>query len=292
MMKAVVLLMLTALVVGCQSIGARNDQEERVTTLRCWYFRDQHPLTEENIEYIREGSENGNLSCKLILGNMYERGLGMPKDVAKAKAIYQSIADVHEAAYSQLGRMAEEGVGEPVDYVKARHLYERATSEQGNKLGAVQLAKLMEDGKGGPQDLNGALALYLSSMELYEDAAWKGIQRLRARGPALSAEQEKRYNEIWGHGVRSVLTDKIQDTQRQLSKEIKPGPTIKPGKIQLEFSLGSDMPEVSLLESSGDPAIDQAMLKAVSAYRISDEPILPKSQKTWTVVSDFSLDLK
>ncbi|MDB5979098.1 MAG: hypothetical protein JWQ69_113 [Pseudomonas sp.] len=81
-------------------------------------------------------------------------------------------------------------------------------------------------------------------------------------------------------------------TQRTLSKRIKPGLTIKPVKVQLEFPHDSDVPKASLLESSGDPAIDQVVLKEVSAYRLPDRPILPESQKSWAVVLDVSLSSK
>ena len=292
MKKTVVLLMFTALVAGCQNTGTRNDQEERNATLRCWYFRDQNPVTPEHIEYIRERSEDGDLVCKTILGHMYERGLGMPKDVAKAKAIYKAVAEVDEASYSELGRMAENGIGEPVDYVKARQLYERATAKQGNSLATVQLAKLMEDGKGGPQNLNGALALYLSVIKLQERDARKGIQRLHANGLVLSTEQKKRYNESVVRDLQGSLSRHIRYSQKMLSKEIKPGSTIKSSKLQLEFPFNSDVPKISLLESSGDPAIDQMVLKEMSDYKLRDKPILPESQKSWIVVLEFNLDSK
>lgn len=75
-------------------------------------------------------------------------------------------------------------------------------------------------------------------------------------------------------------------------KEIKPGflvKPIKPAKLQLEFPIDSDVPEVSLLESSGDPAIDQAVLKVMSTYRFLDAPIQPGDQKSWKVVFNYSL---
>lgn len=285
MKKAVFLLMLTTLVTGCQLTGPRTDQENHWASIRCWALRDQSPLTKEHLEYIRDRSENGDALCKMILGDMHERGLGMPKDVAKAKAIYQAVADVDKKAYFHLGRMAEEGIGEPVDYVKARQLYERASAK-------TALAKLMEEGKGGPQDLDGALALYLNSIELYGDDAWVGVRRLRAAGLTLNAEQEKQYNGMWAKGLRNTLNRKIGFTRRELLKEIKPGSLVKPirpAKLQLEFPLESDVPKVSLLESSGDPAIDQAVLKAMSTFKFPDAPIQPGDQKSWKVVFNYSL---
>lgn len=289
MKKVVVLLMLTAAVAGCQSAGPKNDQEDRLAGLRCWHFRDQKPLTEEHVEYIREQSEKGQLLCKAILATMYERGLGVPKDVAKAKATYQAVASTDAEAYIELGRMAEEGIGEPVDYVKARQLYERAGAKQGIASAATRLARLMEEGKGGPQDLEGALNLYVGAIRLYGDDAWDGVRRLRAEGLVLNAEQVTRYNEIWRSAVRNTLSRKVLNTQRELSKTIDPGSSNKPMKLQLEFPLGSDTPRVSVLESSGDLSVDQAVVDAMATYRFADAPIMVGDKKSWTVVSGFSL---
>ena len=290
MKKVVVWLTLTVAVAGCQSTGPKNGQGDHMAGLRCWHFRDQKPLTEEHVEYIREQSEEGHPLCKTILATMYERGLGVPKDVAEAKAIYQAVASTNREAYIELGRMAEEGIGEPVDYAKARQLYELAGARQGNVPSAVRLAKLLEDGKGGPQDLDSALALYVSSLRLYRDEAWIGIRRIRARGLTISAEQGTQYNREWQRAVQRTLARKTRDTQIKLLKTASPGSSTRPIKFQLEFQVGSDVPEVSLLESSGDPAIDKAVISAMSSYRFPDAPILPDDRKSWAVVSGFTLE--
>lgn len=276
---------------GCQSIGS-STQDDPLASFRCFHFRDQSPITREQFEYIRERSENGDLLCRIVLGDLYERGHGVPQDVPKAKALYQSVADVEVSANYQLGRMEEEGIGGPPNYVKARQFYQRAATKPGNTRSEKQLAGLMEDGKGGPQDLEGALALYFNAIKYSGDDAWKGVQRLRAKGLALNAEQEKRYNEIWVSSVRGRLSKKITDAQIKMSKELKPAPAIKPVKLQLEYVPGSVVPQISLLESSGDSAFDQAVLQAMSNYRFPDEPILPEGQKTWKVIASVNLGSK
>jgi uncharacterized protein len=273
---------------GCQSIGS-GTQDDRFANFRCVYYGDQDPITWEQIEYIRKRSENGDLLCKIVLGDLYEHGHGVPQDIPKAKTLYQSVADVEVSANYQLGRMEEEGIGGPSNYVKARQFYQRAAAKSESTRSKIQLAGLMEDGKGGPQDLEGALALYFNAIKYIGDDAWKGVQRLRAKGLALNAEQEKRYNEIWASSVRDRLGRKITDAQIKLSKEFKPAPAIKPVKLQLEYAPGSVIPLISPLESSGDSAIDQAVLQAMSNYRFPDEPILHEGEKTWKVIAIVNL---
>lgn len=281
MKKHAIFLLLAILVGGCQSTNP-GIPEDRLATLRCWHFRDQPSVTPEQIEYIRKRSRNGDLVCKTVLAHMYERGLGMPVDIAQARAIYQSIADVNESLYSELGRLAEQGIGEPVDYVKARRLYERAVVQPGNTLGSIQLARLLEEGKGGPQDRHRAMALYASSIKLYQDTAWKSVQRLHAEGLALNAEQQKRYNEAWANGITKTITAKTLDVQKELSQSFKPDPSNNPIKLKLQFSQGSDAPKVILLESSGNPSLDLATLESMGNYRLPDEPIMTEGSQTWS----------
>lgn len=80
--------------------------------------------------------------------------------------------------------------------------------------------------------------------------------------------------------------------QRTLSKELKPGSANKLVKIKLEFTLGFAVPKISVLDSSGDGALDQAVLQAMSDYRFPYEPIQPEDQKTWKVSAIVTLSSK
>lgn len=290
MKKVVVWLTLTVAVAGCQNTGPKNDQGDRMAGLRCWHFRDQRPLTEEDVEYIREQSEEGHPLCKMTLATMYERGLGVPKDVAEAKATYQAVASTNRGAYIELGRMAEEGIGEPVDYAKARQLYERAGASQGNASAATRLARLMEEGKGGPRDLEGALRLYVGAIDLYGDDAWDGIRRMRAKGLAMSAEQANKYNDAWWAAVQHHMVGKILNAQMELENTIDAGLSGKSMRLQFEFEPGSEKPRISVLRSSGDRAVDQFFVDAVSTYRFADTPIATNDKKRWVAAADFTVD--
>ncbi|MET0845789.1 MAG: sel1 repeat family protein [Pseudomonas sp.] len=291
MNKAVVLLALMVALTGCQTTPP-SPQEELQTSLRCRLLRDQKTITPEQVEYIRESSENGYLSCTLMLGDLYERGHGVPQDIQKARAFYQAVAVGKAAGYVQLGRMAEEGVGQAPDLVEARGFYQRAVAKDRDPDNEAKLAEFMEYGKGGPQDLNGALAYYLNAARLVDDAPWKSVQRLRDKGLALTAEQATHYNEIWIGFFKSDVGRKILDDQQALAKQFKPGSASQPVTLKLIGNPGSVVPQVSVLESSGNSAIDQAALKAMSDYRFYGEPILPAGQKTWQASVDVEAGVK
>jgi len=267
---------------GCQSSGTGAMDEESLTSFRCWHFRDQDPITREQVAYILKQSQRGNLACKTILGHMHERGQGVPKNIAKAKAIYKALADVDESAYLELGRLAEEGAGEPVNYFKARQLYERA-AQKGSTAATTKLAALMEQGKGGPQDLEGALILYTDSLRRYRDDSWKGIKRLRSQGLTLSIEQQKKCIEIWNLAHSRLFNRAIFYVQEQVRKEANANHPLGPATISLIFSAESETPKISITESSGDPTTDQKILTLISHYNFHGGPILPNGQKSWTV---------
>lgn len=292
MYKSAVVFLLALLGAGCQSNGETvPDNPEKWASLRCWYLRDQVPVTKQNLAYIRDRSESGDSLCGTVLGQMYEKGLGVPVDLEKARATYLSAAQSDTAVYVQLGRMAEEGVGEPVNPAKARRLYEQAGAYEDNKLAAVRLAELLEAGRGGPQDKVGALNLYLKWLERRQDDAWRGVQRLRRDGMVLNAEQVGRYNQVWTKLVNDTLTRHMRRTKTKLNKAFPQRSPLKPVKLQFQYSVGSVVPHVTMLEGSGDAAFDEAVMQEMAVYRFPEEPILPAEQKTWRVFSEFAVHI-
>lgn len=281
-----VLLALATLMSGCQSTSTQDDP---MAGLRCWAFRDEASITREQVDYIQDRSDKGNLKCKIMLGNLYERGHGVSRDIPKAKALYQAVADVDEQAYLFLADLAQSGFDGPPDYVKARQFYRRAAAIKDSASAELGLAKLMEEGKGGPQDQQGALALYLSATRSSFGEAWDGIQRLRARGVTLSAEQEQRYNQVWVGIAQSRLKRRMWRVQDEVSAVFKPGPEAKHVIVKVQYQQGSALPQLSIEHGSGDSAMDQAVLKGLGEYRFEGEPLLPPGRKTWEVLADVYL---
>lgn len=283
MNKAFILLVLTALITGCQS-SVTAPKDNGLVRLGCLSSWDKDiPISRAGLEFIRQHSASDTL-CKILLADLYERGHSVGQDIPRARALYQSAARQDVSAYFHLGRMAQEGVGEPTDYVKAREYYQLSASKPENNASEVQLAGLMENSQGGPQDLEGALTLYLKAVKYIGDDAWVSVQRIRAKGLALTSDQKKRYNEIWVYNVHAKIRAKVRSLAKTLVEQAKLGAAGQPTKFQLEYTTGSLIPRVSLLESSGDGIFDQMLLQGLSTLRFPDEPIVPEGENTFKVI--------
>jgi hypothetical protein len=288
-------LLLAGLLAGCQSdaptTGSRSqgglDEHENWVTLLCFSYRTGHigTITARNLRAFQAESENGSLDCQIALGRLYEDGIGVPQDLAKARDIYQSAARADSTAYIELGRLAEEGIGEPVDYAKARQLYLRAGAQDGNQIAALRLARLLENGKGGPQDLDTALSLYTGNLKNSQGEAWEGAQRLRSLGVRFDSQQALRYNQAWLYGMRGALNRVISKAE----EDVRSTQASKPIRVQIDFSNEASAPELTLLESSGDTAADAAVLTIIGSLRSPGEPILSAQQKRWRVQSSIRL---
>ncbi|MBC2656205.1 sel1 repeat family protein [Pseudomonas sp. MSSRFD41] len=276
MNKILALLLLGSLLGGCQS--DTSAQTDAMVGLRCWHYRDQESLSREMLDYIRRQGEAGNPMCQTLLATLYERGHGVVQDTARARALYLSQTQANPGAYYHLGRLDEQ----EADYLRARDHYQRAAAA-GSRESALALARLMEEGKGGPQDLPGAQQLYFSVLKQSGDDAWKGIDRLRGHGLELNAEQQARYNQVWTASARSRLSRKLRLLQHRTLGKLKLGPDVKPAVVEVRFVPGSAEPRLKLLESSGDTPLDQTILQALGSYRFVGEPIPQAGQDDWRV---------
>ena len=290
MNKAVALLALTALIAGCQPIIPFNNPAAQYPIFRCVAYFDQESISRQQVDYISDLSKRGEKGCTMILGKMYERGHGVSQDIPQAKALYQSVADVDPAAYAQLGRMAEKGIGGPPNMVEARQFYQRAVTKPGNTNVEAKLAEFMEYGKGGPQDFPGALTHYLNTAGLVGSASWQGMERMRAKGLTLTIEQQQSYNNIFTNSVEYGVRKKIKAIKKTLAKENMSVPASKTVQVQLEYTPGSLVPGISLLESSGDSAIDQKVMQGFGDYRFPADPIMPPGQKTFKAIASVRPD--
>lgn len=64
-------------------------------------------MTEDKIAQLQREAQDGNPDAQYDLGYMYENGLGVPKDEAKALELYQKAADQgHSAAQNNLDAMS------------------------------------------------------------------------------------------------------------------------------------------------------------------------------------------
>ncbi|MCQ3001868.1 sel1 repeat family protein [Pseudomonas syringae] len=283
MKKAVVVLAITGLIAGCQTSRPPSLMENSMANVQCMLFEGAKDPTADEVQYIRNASDNGNVRCKTTLGSLYEFGRGgLPQDFGKARSLYESVAAVDGVGNEKLALMAENGHGQAPDDVEARRLYQLALTNSDSDKSKLALARLMEEGRGGSQDLFGAMMYYVEASQNAGDVSWKGIQRIRAKGLVLTTEQIQRYSEVWTDTSRKSLNRLTMYTEFALNQQVQHGSVSKPVTLQVQGKSGSNVPQIVLIESSGNADVDQAVVKEFGQYRIPAEPILPSGQKSWS----------
>jgi TPR repeat protein len=105
-------------------------------------------------------ARGGTVSAQRNLGVMYDRGVGVSRDPAKAAEWLRAAAESgsRDAAY-QLGAMYANGRGVPQDDAKAVAWYRKAAL-LGDREAQVKVGKAYEEGKGVSPDMGEALTWY------------------------------------------------------------------------------------------------------------------------------------
>lgn len=104
------------------------------------------------------------------LGLIYEKGKGVPVDLAKARALYAQAAEKNlSQAMVQLGGFYLNGYDVARDEKQAFQWYQKAAT-LGNRIAMYQLGVLLETGVGVTRD-------YTQAMQYYKQAATKGNEK-------------------------------------------------------------------------------------------------------------------
>ncbi|MCX7293567.1 DUF3857 domain-containing protein [Janthinobacterium sp.] len=127
------------------------------------------PVDEDKARaYVQAGASLGDSNAQSTLAFMYHFGKGgVAMDLPLAATLYQKAADGGVLlALNNLGDMYEKGHGVPQDYVKAYSLYQKAASK-GLGLSLISLSELYEKGLGVQADP--ALAYAYCKLALHAD---------------------------------------------------------------------------------------------------------------------------
>jgi TPR repeat protein len=117
----------------------------------------------------------------VLIGSMYERGLGVPQDIAQAIQWYARGEQADSpAAMRAMGVLYESGTGVQQDYAQARRRYE-AASQRGDAEASRRFASLLERGLGGAADLARAREYYQRAVQQGDPAAQSELTRLGPR---------------------------------------------------------------------------------------------------------------
>ena len=123
---------------------------------------------------FQKAAEQGDAEGQSNLGRMYDRGFGVQQDFAKAMEWYQKAVDQGNAGGQHgMGRMYSIGQGVPQDYKKALEWYQKA-AEQGYANAQINIGVMYDNGQGVPQD-------YKKALEWYQKAAEQGDADAKAK---------------------------------------------------------------------------------------------------------------
>lgn len=271
MFKTLTLLLLFTAITGCQGLFRPADYDASLVGLRCVWIAPKKPFDPDNLRYIERYAGYGNATCMAVLGKLYqEGGYGVDQDFSEAHALFVEAAKLDPSMNVLLGQMAERGEGEPVDYVKARELYRRS-----GKNAALQLGRFMEEGKGGPQDLPGALAVYLDAVEYCRDDAWEAMNRLRRAGQPLTDAQAKRYQQLWLTAFVRLQTRRL--AVGEVFEAVNATGAGQNVTLSYRFRSDSGVPQVTMIKGSGDANVDQWIMKAAARVTLGDSAPLTDS---------------
>lgn len=247
----------------------------------CYRVLGRRTAGPDDVRQVTMASEQGHALCQHLLGTLYEAGNGVSQDLYRARMLYLQAAPNDPTAYVELGRMARDGVGEPVDFVRARALFRQA-----GPGGVVGLGGLMEQGKGGPQDVQGALNLYMQTTRNFRDPAWGAMRALLDNGMSLDTAQVEKYNQLWISGFQSLQQMKIK---RDASlKKFRYTEWMRL-TVSYRFPVEQGRPAVSLVESSGDSQLDETVLRVLDKLPMDDPYMAPAGMRTPDMVAPIIL---
>jgi len=153
------LLVLTAfLAVSIAPSAARADAPDPVVAEGIYAFKAG--AFDVALNKLKPKADTGDREAAYWLGEMYEEGLGVKRDLQKAIAYYRTAAKAGwSKAKLRLGEIYLQGTEELQDFTKAHKWLERAAYD-GIPRAQRDLAKLYADGWGGDKDPEWAYVWY------------------------------------------------------------------------------------------------------------------------------------
>jgi len=147
---------------------------------------------DEALKLFNRSIRDDDMRAMLDLGQMYEQGRGVPKDVRRAVALYEKAGPRSTWASAKLGTLYLQGDGIPKDYAKARTWLQRGVNG-GNAAARNNLGVMHDRGLGAAADHAAALELYLGALAGGNIQAYGNLESLYAEGrgaPAGAAQVE------------------------------------------------------------------------------------------------------
>ena len=144
---------------------------------------------------------------QFVLGNVYYKGDGVPRDYTEAAKWYRKAADQgHANSQYMLGSMRDRGDGMPPDYIEAVAWYRKA-AENGHISAQLELGQKYARGKGVPQNYAEAYVWFsLAAASGLESAMKERDKYARKLSNAEISEAQRRSMQLF---------EKIQQIQKE-----------------------------------------------------------------------------
>lgn len=139
----------------------------------------------EAVEWYRKAAEKGDSKAQCNLGQMFEKGEGVPQDYSEALKWYQKAVEQDDSrGQNNLGAMYQNGLGVSQDYSEAVKLYRKA-ADQGFDVAQSNLGWMYENGLGVSQDYSTAVEWYRKSAEQGYAAAQNNLGAMYQNGTGI-----------------------------------------------------------------------------------------------------------
>ena len=150
----------------------------------------------EAIKWYRKAAEQGNAEGQYSLGGKYDSGDGVPQDYSQALKWYRKAAEQgHSTAEYNVGVLYYRALGVHQDFLEAARWFSKA-AEQGNSDAQLMLGAFYYAGAGVPKDETEALAWFMLSAAAGNNEASKQrdvLERvLDTKKKQVAQEQSKR----------------------------------------------------------------------------------------------------
>jgi TonB family protein len=243
--------------------------------------------------WYRRAAEDGYAPAERHLGYMYGAGLGLPRDYVQALIWYRRAAQQGDAwAENNIGSLYAAGEGVPQDYQLARLWFTRAASQR-NPAAQVNLGDMYSYGLGTPRD-------YATAREWYTLAAVRGdftaqlrLAWLYVNGHGVAPDQGQAqywFEKAANHEFVGVADFRSAVSAIIAAHALAAGPAPMPlpaGTAVVSFTYSNGKAtQARIVESSGNTAVDAAVLRVVNSAELPPPPGEPMDNP------DFKLAIK
>ena len=131
-----------------------------------WFCR-LHSVAEHQLDFqaVQVAADNGDAKAQFELARHFEKGNGVPKDYAKAVAIYAPVGGSRLCpGEGQLGYYYGKGLGVANNPQEALEWY-RKSAEQGNAVSQYAMGYIYSTGRGTPKDMDQAVQWWRKAAE-------------------------------------------------------------------------------------------------------------------------------